>query len=77
MFQIHYILVGNSKTKILPDIGFAMSELKELSFCIALRKMKQHFQKKKIGGKMNFCWTEISAFTFKHQIHAQKLREIC
>lgn len=64
MFQIHYILVGNSKTKILPDIGFAMSELKELSFCIALRKMKQHFQKKKNWGKNEFLLDRDQCFHF-------------
>ena len=42
------ILGNNSRTKILPDIGFAMEsqESKDLSFCIDFRKKRwQHFQK--------------------------------
>ena len=72
-----YILGNNSRTRILPDMGFAIKsqELKELSFCINFRKNKrQKFSKKckiphfwaifaQIWVKLN-CFTKIELSLF-------------
>ena len=75
------ILGNNSKTRNLPDIGFAMEsqESKQLSFCIVFSRNKwQNFEKKAkypISGPFSPKFWQKWIFTEVSLCHMQKVRK--